>query len=295
VCVHGPPWLWRWALGVPAGLTVVAAAAAVVVLSPSNGAVVGVFGGLVFILPVLSAITVRQYRDQAAAERVRAEQTARLAELDRRQAVVAERTSMARELHDVIANHLSAVAIHSTALLSIRDLDPAAAEKAVRVIRDNSVQGLAEMRQMVELLRDADGADPGQDAPAPGGRLAEVDRLVAQARAAGLAAGLTVTGEPRPLPISVDLAAYRIVQESLTNALKHGDGKVEVTVGYAPDRVTVTVDNPVRLAGHRPLVPGAGAGLIGMRERADLVGGRLTAGPGGTGWCVHAELPAGAL
>jgi signal transduction histidine kinase len=289
VCFHGPSWLWRWSLRVGVTLTFAGTAVTMALTRSWSGAAVGVLGVLVLVLPVLSAANVLQYRDQAETERERAEATARRAELDRRQAVTAERSRMARELHDVIANRLSAVAIHASALLSVRDLEPTAVQTAVRVIRENSVQGLVEMRRMVELLRDP----TRDDAMTTGVGLSDVDELVTRAEVAGLTTRLTVTGRPRPLPVGVDLAAYRIVQESLTNALKHGDGAVEVTVDYRTDTVRVTVVNPRRAADPRGLVPGSGAGITGMRERADLVGGRLGAGPDGPLWRVRADLPAG--
>jgi signal transduction histidine kinase len=294
VCVHGAPWLWRWALRISIGLTVGAAVTGVAIEGTWRAAALGVPFALVFVLSVLTGLTVRQYRDQAATERARAEQTARLAELDRRRAVAVERHRMARELHDVIANHLSAVAIHASALLSVSDLDRADVDRSVRVIRENSVQGLAEMRQMVELLRDP--GEPGR--PADAGelavptRLAEADRLIERVRDAGLTVGLTVTGEPRPLPVNVDLAGYRIVQESLTNALKYGSGRAEVRIGYDERGVNLMIINPVDVAGAG--VGGAGRGLIGMRERAELLHGGFSAGPDGAGhWRVSAELPTG--
>lgn len=286
VCVHGPAWLLRWALRISIGITLVATVVGVIAVGSWRGAALGVPFALVFILTVVSAISVRQYRDQAELERDRADQTGRLAELDRAQAVTAERNRMARELHDVIANHLSAVAIHATALLSLKDLDRREAERALHVIRDNSVQGLAEMREMVELLRDPAGATP--EAPTRA-RLSEAKRLADQAREAGLDVELEVAGSPRPLPVNVDLAAYRILQESLTNALKHGAGRGCVTISYEPSGVSLTITNALSSAA--ALVPGSGAGLIGMRERAALLGGRLTAGPDGAGWRVHAHLP----
>ena len=152
-----------------------------------RGAALGVLVVLAGLLPVLTGISVRQYRDQAAAERARAEQTARLVELDRRQAVSAERARMARELHDVVANHLSAVAIHATAVLSVPGLDRGQVESALRVIRESSVQGLAEMRQMIEVLREP-GTGAGLATPeVVTARLAEADGLVDRVRAAGLA------------------------------------------------------------------------------------------------------------
>src|SRR5690606_15330720 len=198
-CVYGPAWLWRWVLRVSVALTVVSAILGPLALGQWQGLGLAVVPALVFVLPTITAVTVRQYRDQAAADRARAEQTARLAELDRRQAVTAERNRMARELHDVIGNRLSAVAIHASALLSVKNLDPDTVERALRVIRENGVQGLAEMRQMVELLRDPrGGGDADRDSPT-NARLAEAERLVTQVRDAGLAVELAITGQPRPL------------------------------------------------------------------------------------------------
>ncbi|WP_406078655.1 sensor histidine kinase [Micromonospora sp. NBC_00858] len=295
-CVYGPPRLWRWLLRVTIGLSLVGAVVGVLIFDQWRGVAVGVPVVLAGLLPVLTGISVRQYRDQAAAERARAEQTARLVELDRWQAVSAERARMARELHDLVANHLSAVAIHATAVLSVKGLDRGQVESALRVIRESSVQGLAEMRQMIELLREpgsgggrAPGADGGALPEAVTARLAEADRLVERIRAAGLAVRVRTDGTPGPLPVGVDLAAYRIVQESLTNALKHGAGEAELTIAYRPAEVVLTVENPVRRGGAG--LPGAGAGLIGMRERATLLAGRFSAGPHDGRWQVRAALP----
>ncbi|MEH0937132.1 sensor histidine kinase [Micromonospora psammae] len=287
-CVYGPARWWRRLLVVTVALSV-AAAAAGVALWGWRGVAAGVPITFAGVLPVLTGISVRQYRDQATAERTRAEQTARLVEWDRRQAVLAERARMARELHDVVANHLSAVALHATAALSAPKLDRNRVDAALRVIRESSVQGMAEMRQLIGLLREPAAGDPAEEATWV--RLAELDQLVDRATAAGLRVRATVTGTPRPLPVGVDLAAYRIVQESLTNALKHGAGTAELTVAYRPTEVVVTVENPVRDSGDG--LPGAGAGLIGMRERAALLNGGLSAGRDGGRWRVRATLPTG--
>ncbi|MFI6239210.1 sensor histidine kinase [Micromonospora sp. NPDC050795] len=290
-CVYGPPRLWRWLLWATIGLSVLGAVVGVILSDQWSGVAMGVLVVLVGLLPVLTGISVRQYRDQAAAERARAEQTARLVELDRRQAVSAERARMARELHDVVANHLSAVAIHATAVLSVPGLDRGQVESALRVIRESSVQGLAEMRQMIEVLREpGTSADPAAPEVVTA-RLAEADGLVDRVRAAGLAVRVRTDGTPGALPVGVDLAAYRIVQESLTNALKHGTGEAELTIAYRPAEVVLTVENPVRRGGAG--LPGAGAGLIGMRERATLLAGRFTAGPHDGRWQVRAALPTG--
>ncbi|MFJ5233662.1 sensor histidine kinase [Kitasatospora sp. NPDC088391] len=255
---------------------------------------IAVFCGLVFLAPVWTADLLRRHRDRAEAEWLRAEQTALLAELDRRGAVAAERARMARELHDVIANHLSAIAIHATGAQAVarrqhRERDEPLVE-ALAVIRESSVQGLAEMRRMIGLLR-AD--DPEEPSVAP--RLAALDVLLAQAgaagRAAGLSFGLTESGERGELPAPLELAAYRIVQESLTNAVKHAaPGPVRLHIRYGEGELEILVESAHRAGEGRP-VPGARAGLVGMGERAQLLGGEFTAGPDGDTWRVRAVLP----
>ncbi|MEU4256670.1 histidine kinase [Streptomyces fradiae] len=256
----------------------------------------GVLTGMVSFVPATTGAVVRNHRQAADAARLRAEQTALLAEMDRREAVVAERSRMARELHDMVAGHLSAIAIHSTAALSLDDADTS--REALGVIRENSVEGLAEMRRLISLLRD--GGDSEEPAPAP--TLAGLAALVRQAAANGAASGLefTLTAPPQEegLPAPVELAAYRIVQESLTNALKHADtGEVAVAVERADHALEVTVTSPYgRRAAAGPRAPGSGAGLVGMRERVALLGGEFEAGPvsGAAGretWRVRAVLP----
>lgn len=258
---------------------------------------IGIVTGLISFAPALTGVSVRNHRDAAETARLRADQTALLAEMDRTQAVTAERARMARELHDVVANHLSAIAIHSTAALSIDD--PETSRNALGVIRENSVDGLAEMRRLIGLLR-ARGADPG---PSSSPTLGSLDALIEQHRTNAASSGLTCVledsrTEPGPLPAPVELAAYRIVQESLTNALKHaGPGPVTVRLGQTGRRLTVEVTSVV---GDRPgpRAPGSGAGLVGMEERVALLGGEIETGPVSTGsgtkiWRVRAELPVG--
>ncbi|MFD4859112.1 sensor histidine kinase [Streptomyces atratus] len=256
---------------------------------------IGVITGVVSFGPAITGVSVRNHRDAAETARLRADQTALLAEMDRTQAVTAERTRMARELHDMVANHLSAIAIHSTAALSIDD--PDTSRDALGVIRENSVDGLAEMRRLIGLLRTG-GADPE---PSASPTLASLDALVEQTRTNAASSGLSCTfkdtrSERGPLPAPVELATYRIVQESLTNALKHAaPGPVVVRLGLAGQLLTVEVssaldDRP------GPRAPGSGAGLVGMRERVALLGGEIEAGPVSTGggtkiWRVRAELP----
>jgi signal transduction histidine kinase len=243
----------------------------------------GVAVGVVSFAPASTGLIVRNHRDAAEAARLRAEQTALLAEMDRTQAIVAERARMARELHDMVANHLSAIAIHSTAALSLDD--PDTSKHALSVIRENSVEGLAEMRRLIGILRDGSG----DREPAASPTLDGLGALVEGARANGLDVALRTDHAEVPAP--VELAAYRIVQESLTNALKHAaPGRVTVTLAQRDGMLDVRVTSP---CGHRdgPRAPGSGAGLAGMRERVALLGGTFTAGPQGDRWTVHAGLP----
>ncbi|AJT64365.3 hypothetical protein T261_2691 [Streptomyces lydicus] len=250
------------------------------------------------IAPAWTGAIIRNHRDAAQAARLRAEQTALLAEMDRTQAVAGERARMARELHDLVAGHLSAIAIHATAAQTIDD--PAATREALGVIRENSVQGLAEMRRLIGLLRKAKAGGDG-DEPAATPTLDGLEALLDRARTNGAASGLSFVLEaPRSLPkpvAPVELAAYRIVQESLTNALKHA-APGEVLVRLAQDgggALTVTVRSPYDDR-PGPRAPGSGAGLTGMRERIALLGGEFEAGPestpAGTVWLVRAALPA---
>ncbi|WP_405794677.1 sensor histidine kinase [Streptomyces sp. NBC_01506] len=278
-------------------ITVVVTVTAVSWLRSPEGLLLGVVAGAISIAPATTGVLVRNHRDAAEAARLRAEQTALLAEIDRTQAVMAERARMARELHDMVANHLSAIAIHSTAALSLDDARTT--KDALTVIRENSVAGLAEMRRLIGLLRDS-----GDDlSPAPAPTLGALDSLVERARTNGASSGLTFTLQDRrgagaPLPAPVEMAAYRIVQESLTNALKHAPpGPVTVSLDHSRRALRVEVVSPY---GDRPgpRAPGSGAGLVGMRERVALLEGEFEAGPvtaddaaGTKIWRVRAELP----
>lgn len=270
----------QWITGL---LTVVGTLVPFAVWRVPEALLIGVVVGIVAFGPAATGWIVRDHRDAAEAARLRAEQTALLAEMDRVQAVTAERARMARELHDMVANHLSAIAIHSTAALSLDDAKTS--RDALTVIRENSVEGLAEMRRLIGILRD--GAPEREPAAVP--TLDGLTTLVDNARANGLDVVLDTAHGTVPAP--VELAAYRIVQESLTNALKHAcPGRVTVTLARHDGLLDVRVTSPY---GHRdgPRAPGSGAGLVGMRERATLLGGTLEAGPDGALWTVRAGLP----
>jgi len=284
--LYGPAWASRWLLWATTVLAVGAGAVGWFIAGDWRVlALISIQVALVLVTPVTTAMVLRQQRDKAAIEQTKAEQVARLVELDRQAAITAERTRMARELHDMIANHFSAIAIQSTAALSRTNLGPATVRKIMESVRENSVQGLAEMRSMIGLLRQE--GDVAGEATRP--RLIDAESLIDRSRQSGMATELDIRGEPRELPPSVDLAGYRILQEALTNALKHGDQPASVRIVYEAAQVSVTVDNPVN--GRKTHLPGSGAGLIGMRERVHLVGGSFEAGPRGDGWRVTVLLP----
>jgi signal transduction histidine kinase len=208
-------------------------------------------------------------------------------EIATREAVAAERAAIARELHDVVAHHMSVMVVQAGAARAVSGSDPAAAAEALRQIEASGRTGLTEMRRLLEVLkaeRDGDGR-----APQPG--LGRLDELLDGMRVSGLPVEAVVEGSPRPLPPGVDLSAYRIVQEALTNALRHAGGaSARVVVRYEPDAVELEVADDGPGPPEDPNASG-GHGLIGMRERVQLFGGELEAGPRpGGGFLVRARL-----
>ena len=219
----------------------------------------------------------------------RAAQLEREREEKAEQAVTDERARIARELHDVVAHYVSVMVVQSAGARRIADKDPAAAKGALEAVEAAGRTALAEMRRMLEILRTD---DPGMG-PQPG--LGEIDRLIGHVREAGLPVEYSVEGAACCLPAGMDLAAYRIVQEALTNTVKHGGrATAHVTVRYTTDTLEIEVIDDGRGAA-APLLPGAdsgGHGLIGMKERVGLFGGELHAGPILTGgYRVFARLP----
>ncbi|MBB5935767.1 sensor histidine kinase [Streptomyces zagrosensis] len=294
--LYGSP---RAARRIPHGchlITALITVATLVIYRDPAALLLGFATAMITIVPAWTGTIIRNHREVAQAARLEAERTALLAELDRREAITSERARMARELHDMVAGHLSAIAIHSTAALSLGD--PKAANDALGVIRENSVQGLAEMRRLIGLLRDATGETEPAVAPTLDGLQALITRAGRTGEDNGLRFELNEEGDgaAHALPAPVELAAYRIVQEALTNALKHaGPGEVRVRLSRtAPGPLYIEVSSAL---GDRdgPRAPGSGAGLVGMRERAALLGGTFEAGPQTAGqdkiWRVRAVLP----
>jgi signal transduction histidine kinase len=209
--------------------------------------------------------------------------------------VAAERTRIARELHDVVAHHLSVMVIQAGAARRLLDVEPEQTRAALAAIEDSGRQGLGAMPGLLRALRD----DQQGDDLAPQPTLGDLDGLVAQVQAAGLPVALRIEGTPRPLPAAVDLSAYRVAQEALTNTLKHaGPAHAELIVHYGQDALEVTaVDDGY---GGEPTANGpghpGGQGLVGMRERVSLFGGELqvrSRPDGGFAVCARFPLQAG--
>jgi signal transduction histidine kinase len=200
------------------------------------------------------------------------------------QATAAERARIARELHDIVAHHLSVIVLQAAAAQKPgRPAGP-----ALKKIEHSGRQALTETRRMLGVLR-----DPGEEtglAPQPG--ISELDTLAGTVRAAGLPVNLVISGDPAAVPAAVDVSVFRIVQEALTNVLKHaGPARADVTIGCADEAVTIEItDNGTGESGNQALA--GGHGLAGMRERAAVFGGELAAGPRpGGGFAVRARLP----
>ena len=211
------------------------------------------------------------------------------AEQDARRRVDEERLRIARELHDVVAHTMATINVQAGVAAHVLSTRPEAAAESLQAIKAASKEGLRELRAILNVLRQADDADPTQ--PAPG--TAQLEALITGARRAGLETAFTVTGDPVRLPAAVDLAAYRIVQESLTNAIRHaGPATAAVSLSYREDELQIEVTDTGQ--GPPAGATSAGHGLAGMRERAAAVGGTLQAGPGpgpGGGYRVAAWLP----
>jgi signal transduction histidine kinase len=209
-----------------------------------------------------------------------------------RRAVAEERLRLARELHDVVAHSMSVIAVQSGVGAHVAESRPEEVGKALSAIEATSRATLEELRRLLGVLRQ-DSESQASLAPVPG--LADLDSLLGEVAKAGLAVRLRVEGTPSPLPVGVDLSAYRIVQEALTNVVKHaGPAQAQVTIGYRDQDVTVEVTDDGRgaaaLAGDGR--GGTGHGLVGMRERVAAFGGDLETGPRpGGGFRVAARLP----
>ncbi|MET7298733.1 sensor histidine kinase [Embleya sp. NPDC005575] len=204
-------------------------------------------------------------------------------------AVAEERRRIARELHDIVAHHITTMYLMSGGARSTLDRDPQASRAALVTLESSGRTALREMRQLLGVLRGSDVAEEAPSEPQPG--VTEIDRLITESRAAGLPVEYEALGEPRPLPLTTALTLYRIVQEALTNARKHaGNARAFVRLEYGSDRVTVEICDDGDGGGST--MAGGGYGLVGMRERVAVHCGTLEAGrrPEG-GYRVAAVVP----
>lgn len=245
-----------------------------------------VFGG------AAAGDAIRSRRAYIAEVTERARQAEMTREEEARRRVMDERLRIARELHDVVAHHIAVISVHAGAAGHVLRDDPDKVWPVLGNIRAAADTVLAELKSVVSVLRDPDETHSTE--PAPG--VERVPELLAGLASVGFAVRHQQRGDPRPLPAVVDLAAYRIAQEALTNAHRYGVGGATLTLAYTADTVTVEVTNPIAASGATPGGAGSGRGsgfgLLGMRERAAAAHGTITAGQTTGGeFRVYAELP----
>jgi signal transduction histidine kinase len=258
----------------------------VAVQDPQESFVGSLVAGLVATASWLVGLGWYRRSAYAAALQERAERAERERETAARVAVAEERARIARELHDVVAHSVSVMVLQTGAVRRLLNEHQTREREALGSVERTGREALAEMRRLLGVLRAPD--EQAELAPQPG--LSELPALVARTEAAGLPVALRVEGEPGALPLGIDLSAYRIVQEALTNTLKHaGPAHAKVAIRYERGAIDIEIADDGRRA---PTDNGGGHGLVGMRERATLYGGELTAGAReGGGFVVHARLP----
>lgn len=247
---------------------------------PQNVAVIALGG-----LAVAAGEAARSRRAYVHEVEERARQAERGLEQEAARRVTEERLRIARELHDVLGHHLALITVHAGAAADVLDDHPAEAKKSLTHIKQAGRTALAELKDVVVLLRrPEDPATPTE----PAGGLAALDELIASFTRSGLRIEKHVAGVARPLPTPVDVTAYRVIQESLTNVAKHaGDTTAMIRLRYDPDQLSVIVDDQGNGGS-----PGYGHGIAGMRERVTAVGGTLRAGPRAAGgFRVSARVP----
>jgi signal transduction histidine kinase len=277
----------RVAAGVATGYVV----ASTVHRSGADAVTAALFIGLMLVLPFGLGLTVRRLRVRAQeltewAARLQLEQET-LAAAAAAEAAKTERLRIARELHDIVSHGLGLMVLQAGVAQNLLTRDLGRARQALDLVRQTGQESMAEMGRLVSLIR-ADGAGPD---PQP--TFADIDRLVGAQRAAGARVDLDTQGCPRRLSPAVELSAYRVVQESLTNAMKHAaDSPVRVVLSYQEQALCVEVSNDAGGGQVGVRSQSARAGLVGLRERVDVFGGQLFAGPGAHGgWTVRALFP----
>jgi signal transduction histidine kinase len=244
---------------------------------------VGIAGLAAWLLVLLGAAEAIRIRRERVAE------AARIQEEEARRRAGEERLRIARELHDALGHHLSLISLQSGVALHLNKELPEQARNSLAAIKQASKEALAELRSVLDILRQE--GEPAERSPT--WTLARLEDLVSQAAAAGLVVETRTDGEARPLPFAVDVAAFRIVQEALTNVTRHaGPATATVRVSYGDQDLSVQVDDDGRGPSPQGKAPGGGKGIVGMRERVAALGGELQAGPRpGGGFRVRARLP----
>ena len=227
----------------------------------------------------------RQRRARIAELEERALRTERDTERERRLAVAEERTRIARDLHDSAGHAINVILVQAGAARLLQEQDPARTRVALETIEEVARETVGEIDQLVRALRE-DGSVEGSEVEPPPG-LAALDALAARHRASGLAVAVSIEGARRQLAPGTDQAAYRIIQEALTNAARHGDGSAEVELSFGRQALELTVTNPAA----RGVTPADGHGIVGMRERTALLGGTFEAGAADGVFRIHARLP----
>lgn len=226
----------------------------------------------------------RLARERVADLHERAERAEREAEQERRLAAAEERARIARELHDSAGHALNTILVQAGAARLLREREPERSGAAIETVEQLARETIGEIDRLVNALRED---EPAEAAPLPG--VDAIAGLVERHRSNGQPVSARLDGRRRPLAPAVDRAAYRIVQEALTNAARHGEGGAELALEFGGEALELTIANPI--AGHAPTRPGGGRGLAGMRERAALLGGTLGAGAERGTFRVRAVLP----
>ncbi|MET7944080.1 sensor histidine kinase [Streptomyces sp. NPDC005302] len=261
-----------------------------------GGVLIAIFQTVPFALAWVLGDSIRTRRAYLAQLEERAARLEKEREAQAKVAVAAERARIARELHDVVAHNVSVMVVQADGAAYVMDTAPDQAKKALETISGTGRQALAEMRRLLGVLRTGEHQEGGEYVPQPD--VEQLDDLIEQCRVSGLPVDFKVEGTPRPLPSGVELTAYRIVQEALTNTRKHGgpNAGASVRLVYFDDGLGLLVEDDGKGAPHELYeeggADGQGHGLIGMRERIGMVGGTLDAGPRpGGGFRISALLP----
>ncbi|NYI05719.1 sensor histidine kinase [Allostreptomyces psammosilenae] len=309
---YGPRWSSRfafWAGLAASPITLLRWSRETLGPNTDTGALVtqGLFLAVPFVLAWVIGDSVRTRRAYYAELEDRAERLERQRDAQAKVAVAAERARIARELHDVVAHNVSVMVVQADGAAFVLDNSPEQAKQALATISTTGRQALSEMRRLLGVLRaqDGDGKEPAPGSFVPQPSVEQIEELLQQVREAGLPVQYRTVGDVRPLPPGVELTAYRIVQEALTNTRKHAGpaASARVSLTYGPSDLEVTVEDDGR--GVAALRTGAGGGtdpdsdatggglgLIGMRERTGMVGGTLETGPlPGAGFRVRAVIP----